>query len=82
MNGPTLNRLSKAAFGAEIPKYSYATKDNDLCAYNGWFAIIHADGNGLGKIVQEIGTDRKVFSDFFQKDWTTRHSRRHTTGIY
>jgi len=60
----TLNRLSKAAFGAEIPKYSYATKDNDLCAYNGWFAIIHADGNGLGKIVQEIGTDRKVFSDF------------------
>lgn len=60
----TLNRLSKAAFGAELPKYSYAFKDEDLCAYNGWFAIIHADGNGLGKIVQEIGKDRKVFSDF------------------
>ena len=42
----------------------YAMKDRDLCDYNGWFAIIHADGNGLGKIVQEIGKERDVFSRF------------------
>ncbi|WP_148038888.1 hypothetical protein [Proteiniphilum sp. X52] len=34
------------------------TKDND------WIAIIHADGNGLGQIVQEIGKDEDKFKRF------------------
>lgn len=34
------------------------TKDND------WVAIIHADGNGLGQIVQKVGTDAKEFKRF------------------
>ena len=34
------------------------TKDND------WIAIIHADGNGLGQIVQKIGTDADKFKRF------------------
>ena len=34
------------------------TKNND------WIAIIHADGNGLGQIVQAIGTDTQKFKKF------------------
>lgn len=33
-------------------------KDND------WVAVIHADGNGLGQIVQAIGTDAERFKKF------------------
>lgn len=31
---------------------------------NDWIAIIHADGNGLGQIVQAIGTDADKFKEF------------------
>ncbi len=31
---------------------------------NDWIAIIHADGNGLGQIVQAIGTDEEQFKAF------------------
>lgn len=31
---------------------------------NDWIAIIHADGNGLGQIVQEIGTKQEQFKAF------------------
>lgn len=34
------------------------TRDND------WIAIIHADGNGLGQIVQKIGRDKDKFKEF------------------
>lgn len=34
------------------------TRDND------WIAIIHADGNGLGQIVQTIGSDKDKFKEF------------------
>jgi len=37
------------------------TKNND------WIAIIHADGNGLGQIVQVIGTDKNKFKRFSEK---------------
>lgn len=37
------------------------TKDND------WVAVIHADGNGLGQIVQAIGTDAETFKEFSEK---------------
>lgn len=57
-------RLTQAAFGSELPKFVYAQVDGDLCDYNGWFSIIHADGNGLGKIVQKIGTNYDIFSRF------------------
>lgn len=34
---------------------------------NDWLAIIHADGNGLGQIVQKIGTDKTKFREFSRK---------------
>lgn len=36
----------------------------DMTQKNDWVAIIHADGNGLGQIVQKVGTDEKEFKKF------------------
>ncbi|MDE6796005.1 MAG: hypothetical protein K2J63_11975 [Muribaculaceae bacterium] len=45
---------------------------------NDWLAIIHADGNGLGQIVQKIGTDKTEFRKFSRKldDATTKAAQR------
>ena len=37
------------------------TKDND------WIAVIHADGNGLGQVVQKVGKDQDLFKQFSEK---------------
>ena len=36
----------------------------DLTGKNDWIAIVHIDGNGLGKVVQQLGKDRKKFYQF------------------
>lgn len=40
---------------------------SDITDKNDWIAIIHADGNGLGKVVQVVGKQNNVFRDFSQK---------------
>lgn len=57
------------AFGLDEEGNEYQTifdtgrmnQDND------WIAVIHADGNGLGKVVQEKGKNRKKFLEFSQQ---------------
>lgn len=39
----------------------------DVTRHNSWIAIIHADGNGLGQIVQKVGGKRDDFRLFSQK---------------
>lgn len=39
----------------------------DITGKNDWIAIIHADGNGLGKVVQKVGKKKDVFREFSQK---------------
>ena len=39
----------------------------DITSKNDWIAIIHADGNGLGQIVQKVGKNAQDFSDFSSK---------------
>lgn len=39
----------------------------DITGKNDWIAIIHADGNGLGKVVQKVGKNKEVFCMFSQK---------------
>lgn len=34
---------------------------------NDWIAVIHADGNGLGQVVQKIGGDKDSFREFSKK---------------
>lgn len=42
---------------------------------NDWIAVIHADGNGLGQIVQKIGHNRDLFKEFSQGlDKATRNA--------
>ena len=39
----------------------------DITGKNDWIAIIHADGNGLGKVVQKVGKKKDVFKQFSQE---------------
>ncbi len=54
--GETLNLEGKVAYNI-----------SEITGHNDWIAIIHADGNGLGKVVQKVGKQKDVFSDFSQK---------------
>ena len=55
--------------------FSHPNLQHDNIAYdikevtgkNDWIAIIHADGNGLGKVVQKVGKKMNVFSMFSRK---------------
>lgn len=37
---------------------------SDITGKNDWIAIIHADGNGLGKVVQRVGKKKEIFCKF------------------
>ncbi len=64
---PTV-KLCKKSFGMEGLKHDQiAYNIEDITEKNDWIAIIHADGNGVGKIVQKIGTDEKQFRLFSKK---------------
>ncbi|MGM9745887.1 MAG: Cas10/Cmr2 second palm domain-containing protein [Paludibacteraceae bacterium] len=61
----TTKTLCKKAFN--LPKISdeqIAYDIEDITKDNDWIAIIHADGNGLGQVVQAIGTNAKQFKKF------------------
>jgi len=40
---------------------------SEITGQNDWIAVIHADGNGLGKIVQVVGKQKDVFREFSQQ---------------
>lgn len=52
---------------SNLPKSSVAYDIKEVTGKNDWIAIIHADGNGLGKVVQKVGKKKEVFSEFSQK---------------
>lgn len=57
--------LCEKSFGiSPIPKSVVAKNINDITGKNDWIAIIHADGNGLGKVVQKVGKNKDIFSRF------------------
>ncbi|MDE5997221.1 MAG: hypothetical protein K2G77_03310 [Muribaculaceae bacterium] len=62
----TFTILCRKAFGPDFDLHDKKLPHDikDMTGGNDWIAIIHADGNGLGQIVQKIGTDRKLFCDF------------------
>ncbi len=74
--GDGVQRLCNKAFGEEYVKgRNIAYNIEDITANNDWISIIHADGNGLGQIVQKIGKSEKLFSDFSNKlDEATRNA--------
>jgi len=72
-------QLCEKSFGENVPSSKYAFNIEDLTDHNDWIAVIHADGNGLGKIVQEIGSDPEALHIFSQSlDDATRDAARET----
>lgn len=65
----TFTILCRKAFGPDFDLYDkkLPREIKEMTGGNDWIAIIHADGNGLGQIVQKIGTDRKLFRDFSRR---------------
>lgn len=60
--------LCEKSFGKEaLIEKKIAYNISDITDKNDWIAIIHADGNGLGKIVQVVGKQKDVFREFSQK---------------
>lgn len=49
-------RLYEKLYGRRVP-FEKNTDMASLTGHNDWIAIIHADGNGLGEVVAEIGKD-------------------------
>ncbi len=61
--GATLTVCSKS-FGREVTTDDIAMDINELTDRNGWIAIIHADGNGLGAILATNGGDKEKLHNF------------------
>jgi len=60
--------LCEKSFGIHpLHKSSIAFNISDITEKNDWIAIIHADGNGLGKVVQAIGKNKDAFRSFSQQ---------------
>ncbi len=60
--------LCRRAFGmSDISDGQIAYDIENITQKNDWVAIIHADGNGLGRIVQAIGKNQTDFKDFSEK---------------
>lgn len=60
--------LCEKSFGKDaISAKNVAYNVSDITDKNDWIAVIHADGNGLGKVVQVVGKQKDVFRDFSQK---------------
>ena len=63
-----LLELSRKSFGQDsLSQRELAYNISDITGKNDWIAIIHADGNGVGKVVQKIGTKKAIFKEFSKK---------------
>ncbi len=61
-------KLCEKSFGEEWLSHKEVAYDiSDLTDKNDWIAVIHADGNGLGKVVQKVGKDKDDFREFSEK---------------
>lgn len=58
--------LCEKCFGS-FDKKNITNDLNKFTGQNDWIAIIHADGNGLGKVVQKIGKDKRLLRQFSQE---------------
>lgn len=61
-----ISKLCEKAFGEGYGKDKITTNITELTGKNDWIAIIHADGNGFGQIVREIGKHDELFPKFSQ----------------
>lgn len=78
-SGRQVIELCKKSFN--LPDLTYdevAYEIGDLTGRNDWVAIIHADGNGLGRVVQKLGHNRDKFKDFSRLLDEATHNAAHS----
>lgn len=63
----TTKNLCVKAFYDDVKDDQIAYEIEDVTQNNDWIAIIHADGNGLGQVVQKVGKYQKLFKQFSEK---------------
>ena len=64
----TFGKLARKAFGDDnVTRGNLPEEISKMTGSNDWIAIIHADGNGLGQVVQKIGSDKRRFKEFSRK---------------
>ena len=71
--------LCEKSFGKDaLIDNKIAYNISDITDKNDWIAIIHADGNGLGKVVQKVGKQKDLFREFSQKlNLATKEAANH-----
>jgi hypothetical protein len=62
----TTYNLSNKAFGREMKHSQIAYNCSDLTEKNDWLAVVHADGNDMGRVVAKLGLN-KTFSSELDK---------------
>jgi hypothetical protein len=65
--GNNVRKLCNKSFGIEVENLhdkNIAYNIEDITDKNDWIAIIHADGNGLGQVVQKVGNNKEKFREF------------------
>lgn len=71
------SKLCRAMFGSAVSPKCFPHDLKDITGDNNWIAVIHADGNGLGQVVQKLGSNRECFKKFSQKlDEATKDAAR------
>ena len=75
--------LCEKSFGKDaLIEKKIAYNISDITDKNDWIAIIHADGNGLGKVVHVVGKQKEVFKEFSQKlDLATKEAANHAFKV-
>lgn len=64
-NKNSTKKLCEKSFGLPDLNHDRIAYDiTDMTGKNDWISIIHADGNGLGQIVQKVGHLQKTFKEF------------------
>lgn len=63
----TTKNLCQKAFYDEVKDEQIAYDIEEITKNNDWVAVIHADGNGLGQVVQKVGKDENLFKQFSEK---------------
>lgn len=78
-------KLSKICFGMDKTVLSHDRipyNIEEITHKNDWLAIIHADGNGLGQIVQKVGKNKNDFREFsFKLNEATEEAAKIAYGM-
>lgn len=78
----TTKTLCEKAFGQSFrdDDDSIAYNIEDITRKNDWIAIIHADGNGLGQVVQKVGKNPERFKTF--SEWLDEATRKSAVAAF